>query len=436
MAYKFRGGIHPHDNKKATNKKAIEVIKPPEYVYLPVSMHIGAPCTPCVEVEQTVMVGQQVATSEAFVSAPIHAPISGVVTAIGQKLDASGKMIETITIKNDFKDTPINVDLVDYRELSSEEIIEKIRQGGIVGHGGAAFPTHVKMTSALGKIDTIVINGAECEPYITSDNRVMLEYSDEFIKGCKILAYIFGIPSILIGVEKNKPEVFPVLRQAISENVSTAKVVPLKTRFPQGAEKQLIYALTKRQVPSGKLPADVGCVVLNVDTVVAIYNLFNTGMPDIRRIVTVSGHAVANPKNLLTPIGTPISHLFECAGGLKEEPNKIIMGGPMMGVSQFSDAVPIFKGTNAILAFTEEDAKIEKTTECLRCGKCVNVCPMGLQPVYMNLYGERDMFDEFANIGGNDCIACGSCAFECPARINLVANFRTTRQKAHEAKAN
>ena len=307
-------------------------------------------------------------------------------------------------------------------------------EGGVVGHGGAAFPTHIKISSGLGKVDTIIINGAECEPYITSDHRLMLEHPEKLIGGLKILEKAFGITNIKIGVEENKKDTFEGINKAIADASSPAELVPLHTRFPQGAEKQLIYAITKRETPSGKLPSDVGCAVFNVDTVISIYTLFTEGLPVIRRIVTVSGSAIANPKNLHAPIGTLVSHLIECAGGLLNEPNKLIMGGPMMGHAQFSLDIPVLRGTNAFLALSGKEDRRVKNPACLRCGKCVSVCPMGLTPVYMNLYTNKGMLNEFAEIGGMDCMECGSCAYECPARIQLVQSFRTAKQKVLDSR--
>lgn len=430
MAFKFRGGIHPSDQKSATNKKSIEKLKAPEFVTLPVSMHIGAPCAPIVSVGDLVKVGQKIADTDAFVSAPIHATVSGKVKSVGDMLHPNGNMVTTITIENDFTDSVFEeVKPMDYQKMTPEQIVKAVREGGIVGHGGAAFPTHIKISSALEKIDTIIVNGAECEPYITSDHRLLLEKPNELIEGLKILEKTFGVSNIQIGVEKNKKDTFAGIEKAIADANSPAKLVPLKTLFPQGAEKQLIYAITKREVPSGKLPADVKCAVFNVDTVIAINTLFKTGMPAIRRIVTVSGSAVANPKNLHVQIGTPVANIIEACGGLKEDPNKLIMGGPMMGVSQFSLDIPVIKGTNAFLALSGKEDKRVSNPACLRCGKCVNVCPMGLTPVYMSLYSDKDNMEGFESVDGMDCMECGSCSYICPARIQLVQKFRTSKQK-------
>lgn len=428
MASKFRGGVHPHDHKEATNKKSIEKVKAPDYVYLPMRMHIGAPSVPCVSVGDEVRIGQKIADKQGAFSACIHATVSGTIDSISPRLTSSGDKVETIVIKNDFKNN-LATDLprYNYEEMTGAEIVDAIADSGIVGHGGAAFPTHIKISSALGKIDTIIVNAAECEPFITSDHRLLIEQPDKLIQGLKILERVFGISKILIGIEKNKKDTFGFIETAITNASSPAKIVPLPTRYPQGSEKQLIYALTKREVKSGALPADAHVVMFNVDTVIAIATLFEKGLPMVRRIVTVSGSAIANPKNLETPIGTLVSHIVDNAGGLKIEPNKLIMGGPMMGQSQYTLDIPVIKGTNAFLALGKDEDKRAKDPACIRCGKCETVCPMGLVPVFMNMYAEHDMYDEYEKIGGLDCIACGCCSYECPARIELVQQFKNTK---------
>lgn len=432
MVYTFRGGIHPgpHSDpgyKAATNTKPIEAMPAPDQVILPVSMHIGAPAKPIVKVGDIVDMGQMIAEAGGFVSAPVHATVSGKVIAVEPRLHPSGSKIMSIVIENDKEDRlHESVHPYDFASMSNEERIECIRSAGMVGHGGATFPTHVKIQSGIGKCDTIIVNGAECEPYITSDHRLLLERPEEVVGGLKMLADIMGVQNAIIAIEENKADTFPKIEELIKDD-SRLKLCPLKCKYPQGAEKQLINACTGREVPSGKLPADAGCAVFNVDTTGAIYRRFTTGMPVVRRVVTVSGSAIANPKNLETRIGTQVEKLIDACGGFKEAPNKLLMGGPMMGVAQFSLEIPIFKGTNAFLAFCGEEDKRVEEPNCIRCGKCINACPMHLMPMMMNAYGKAGEYDQCVELGAMDCIECGSCAYVCPARIPLVARFRLTK---------
>lgn len=434
MAYTFRGGIHPDDQKAATNKKAIEPMAPPKQVVLPVSMHIGAPAKPVVKKGDQVFLGQLVAEAGGNVSANIHATVSGTVVDVAPRPHPNGSKVLSVVIENDFQDTPDpSLHPLDMDAMTQEEIINAIREAGIVGHGGATFPANVKIRSGLGKADTLILNGAECEPYITSDHRVMLEQTDDVILGIKILLKALGLQKAKLAVEENKADVFSHVEKLLPAD-GPIELCRLKTKYPQGAEKQLIFALTGREVPSGKLPADAGCVVFNVDTCATIARKFRTGMNDIRRIVTVSGSAITAPKNLEVRVGTPIGEVIEAAGGFKEEPNKILMGGPMMGVAQFDLTAPIFKGTNAILAFCGDEAKGSKTPSCIRCGRCVEACPMRLMPTYIYLYGEKGNLEACEKYDALDCIECGACTYVCPGKLPLVQGIRSAKQRILNAR--
>lgn len=429
MSQTFKGGVHPDDSKSYTKGRPIEQLPPPEKVILPMSMHIGAPCSPLVKVGDRVLLGQMIASSEAPMSAPIHATVSGVVSTVEPMPHPNGSKVMSVVIDNDRLDEPDpSMMPISYASMTPEEMIEKIKNAGIVGHGGAAFPTHIKLSSAIGKVDTVIINGAECEPFLTSDHRILIEYPWEVISGIQIILKILGIQNALLGIEVNKSNTFEKINSLLPSDGSI-KLVPLMTKYPQGAEKQLIKSLTRREVPSGKLPADAGCAVFNIDTAGAIFRLFNSGMPMIRRIVTVSGPDIVSPKNVETRIGTPIKDLIEFCGGFSEPPTKLLMGGPMMGTSLFSDEVPVIKGTNGILAFAETQPLHISDPKCIRCGRCVTDCPMGLVPTYIYRSFMAGNMDECKSYSPLDCIECGVCSFTCPAKIPLTQGIRTAKQQ-------
>ena len=429
MSQTFKGGVHPDDSKSYTKGRPIEQLPPPEKVILPMSMHIGAPCSPLVKVGDRVLLGQMIASSEAPMSAPIHATVSGVVSTVEPMPHPNGSKVMSVVIDNDRLDEPDpSMMSISYASMTPEEMIEKIKNAGIVGHGGAAFPTHIKLSSAIGKVDTVIINGAECEPFLTSDHRILIEYPWEVISGIQIILKILGIQNALLGIEVNKSNTFEKINSLLPSDGSI-KLVPLMTKYPQGAEKQLIKSLTRREVPSGKLPADAGCAVFNIDTAGAIFRLFNSGMPMIRRIVTVSGPDIVSPKNVETRIGTPIKDLIEFCGGFSEPPTKLLMGGPMMGTSLFSDEVPVIKGTNGILAFAETQPLHISDPKCIRCGRCVTDCPMGLVPTYIYRSFMAGNMDECKSYSPLDCIECGVCSFTCPAKIPLTQGIRTAKQQ-------
>ena len=437
MAQAFFGGVHPNDMKAATNEKAIEQLQAPAQVVIPMSMHFGAPCTPTVSKGDYVKLGQKIGEFKGL-GAPIHASVSGTVAAVEPRPYSMGGKVMSVVIDNDFKDdlseevhAPADPDA-----LSVEEMVEMVKQAGIVGMGGATFPTHTKISSGIGKVDTVIINGAECEPYITGDHRAMLERPAEIIGGCCYLAKMFGVSKVVIGVEDNKKNGIEALNKVIAEQKAPVVVESLRCRYPQGGEKQLCQAITGKQVPPGGLPANIGCAVFNINTTCAIYRAITTGMPVVKKIVTVSGSGVVEPKNIECPIGTPISKLFDACGGLREDTYKLIMGGPMMGLAQYNVDVTVGKGTGAMLAFAGKEEQYEEHPQCIRCGKCVGVCPMRLEPVFMYKYLMKGDVDTWQNtLHGMDCIECGACSYICPGRLHLTHSFKVGKQKVKEAAA-
>ena len=429
MAQAFFGGVHPHDMKAATNEKAIEQLAPPAQVVIPMSMHFGAPCTPLVKAGDHVKVGQKIGEFHGL-GAPIHASVSGTVKAVEPRPYSMGGNIMSVVIENDMQDE-LSEEVqapADPNALSVEEMVEIVKNAGIVGMGGATFPTHVKITSGIGKVSTVIINGAECEPYITGDHRTMLERPEEIIGGAKFLAKMFGVDKVVIGVEDNKRNGIDAMNKVIAAEKAPVVVEPLRCRYPQGGEKQLCQAITGRQVPPGGLPADIGCAVFNINTTCAIYRALTTGMPVVRKIVTVSGSGVVEPKNLECPIGTPVTNLLDACGGLKDGTFKLIAGGPMMGMAQYTADISVAKGTGAILAFCENEEKTVENPQCIRCGKCVSVCPMHLEPLFMYQYASKGMVEELNAAHIMDCMECGACSYICPARMHLTHMFKTGKQ--------
>ena len=433
MAQAFFGGVHPNDRKAATNEKPIEQLAPPPEVIIPMSMHFGAPCTPLVKKGDTVKVGQKIGEFRGL-GAPIHASVSGKVTAVEPRPYSMGGNMISVVIENDFQDTPSEeiTPPADPDALSVEEMVEAVKNAGIVGMGGATFPTHVKISGGIGKVDTVIINGAECEPYITGDHRTMLERPEEIIRGAMYLGKMFGIENVIIGVEDNKPDGIQTLKETIAKLDSYVTVEPLRCRYPQGGEKQLCQAITGKQVPPGGLPSNIGCAVFNINTTCAVYRAIAFGMPVVRKIVTVSGSGVLEPKNIECPIGTPVSRLFDACGGLDERTYKLVMGGPMMGMAQYTAEVPVGKGTGAMLAFCEDEEQTVEHPQCIRCGKCVAACPMHLEPLFMYQYASKNMLDELADAHIMDCMECGACAYACPARMHLTHMFKYGKQKLKE----
>lgn len=416
----------------------IEDLPAPAKMVYPISQHIGAPAKPIVEVGEEVKMGQMIAEAGGFVSSPIHASVSGKVTAIQPHLHPNGGMVNSIIIENDFQNTLYTPALHRHLDdVTPEEIVNIVKNAGIVGMGGATFPTHVKLSPPKEKkVKTIVINGAECEPYLTSDHRVMLEQPEVLLDGCYAMMKALNCPECIIAIEENKPDAIEAISALLTNiNEKRVKLAVLKTKYPQGSEKQIIQAITKREVPPGGLPLDVGIVVDNVDTCAAIGRSVKNGLPLMRRVVTVGGGAFANHRNFRVFIGTPISELIKEVGGFCEEPAKIILGGPMMGTSLFSTEVPVIKGTGALIALTKEETYVSKPSPCLRCGECVSLCPMRLEPLMLNAYALAGDLDECLKLNIMDCMECGSCTYICPGKRNPVQSIRIAKQRIAERKA-
>lgn len=440
MLKTFRGGVHPCDMKEPTaNKKIVELDPSPEMVY-PMTQHIGAPSKPIVAVGDYVYAGQKIAETDGFVSACIHATVSGTVKAIEKRMHPNGLFVQSIVIEDDEKDNvyPHIKGCDDYTKLSKAEIIEIIKDKGVVGLGGATFPTHVKLSPPdEAKIDYVIINAAECEPYLTSDYRAMLETPEQVIGGLKIIMHMFNLKDGYIGIEDNKEVAIETMKAiAAKQKDVNIHVVTLKTKYPQGGEKQLINAVTGRKVGPGQLPWQVGAIVANVDTSRAIYMAVLRGLPVMTRIVTTGGDCVNNPSNFKVRIGTRLGDIYDQTGGLNVSPKKVIMGGPMMGMALPNLDVPAIKGTSGLLAFSEKYAYGDRETACLKCGKCVDACPMKLLPNRLDAAARKDDFESLKKLNINDCIECGSCAFSCPAKRRQVQQIKVAKAKMRALQQN
>jgi len=426
----FAQGIHPDYNKELTQGKAIEELPAPKTVIIPLHQHIGATCEPLVKVGDQVYECQKIADTTKFISAPIHASISGIVKKIDKHLHPCGTQVNSITIEAQ----PVErTELPDkgYKslaDLTPDKIRSIVREAGVVGLGGAAFPTHVKLSPFEDKkIDTILINGCECEPYITADHRIMLEQPQEIIAGAQAIAKACGAQSIIIGIEDNKPD-------AIERLKSQIQIVKLETKYPQGGEKMLVKAILNREVPTKGLPLDVGVVVCNVGTAVAVHKAITAATPLIKRVVTVTGSGIKEPKNLLVRIGTPFKDLIEYCGGLTDDAAKLIAGGPMMGVAQVSVDVPVVKATSCLLVMNKKEAEENKIYPCVKCASCVEYCPMSLVPSRLAAFAENGRYGEFEEWGGQDCIECGCCTYVCPANIPIVHWIKLAKLKLSQMK--
>ena len=427
MAFSFFGGVHPNENKGYARDKETQIFPEPDVLIIPMSQHIGAPCKPLVKKGDLVTVGQKIGDNQGL-CVPVHASVSGKVKAVEAKPHTNGSTVMSVVIENDHLGTlcedikPRTQEEVD--NLTKEEIIGIVREAGIVGMGGATFPTHVKLGGQ--GVDTVIVNAGECEPYITSDDRLCREQPEKVISGLKVVMKVFGLKEGHIGIEDNKPEAIAALNALLCKEDGII-VDALPAKYPQGAEKQLIYAVTGREVPSGALPASVGCAVFNAATIKAIHDAVYEGMPLIKRIVTVSGDILMEPKNLLVPIGTTFDALID-ACGYKENPYKVLSGGPMMGAAQYDLSVPTIKGVNAVTVLGAKNKYDVEDSRCLRCGKCIDACPMKLMPVLMYKSIQANDVQEMKDNNMMDCIECGSCAYTCPAGVPLVLGFRVAKQ--------
>lgn len=425
----FVGGIHPYDGKDLSKDKPILDVLPKGEMVYPMSQHIGAPAKPIVAKGDRVLAGQKIAESGGFVSAPIYASVSGTVKSIETRRVVTGDLIQSIVIDNDglYESMEFHP-YAPVDKLQKDEIIDIVKEAGVVGMGGAGFPTHVKLSPKdPDKIDYVIANCAECEPYLTSDYRRMMEEPDKLIGGLKIILKLFDNAHGILAVEDNKPDCISLLKQ-MTKNDTQITVKALKTKYPQGAERQLIYATTGRKINSSMLPADVGCIVDNVDTVVAIYRAVTEGRPLMERIVTVTGDAVANPRNFRVPIGMSYQELLDVAGGFKQDPEKIICGGPMMGFGMFDLNVPTTKTSTALLALTQDDVSAMEPSPCINCGRCVEACPGRIVPSLLATYAEHFDEESFVEHNGMECCECGCCSFVCPAKRPLTQEIKSMRK--------
>lgn len=426
----FRGGIHPYEGKELSKDHPIEKYLPKGDLVYPLSQHIGAPSVPCVKKGDTVLAGQKIADAGGFVSVPLHASVSGTVKGIEKRLNATGSMVDCIVIENDQQYQETEFQEARLEDLTKEEILNRIKGGGVVGMGGAGFPTHVKLAPKdPSKIEYILVNGAECEPYITSDYRRMIEEPEKVVKGLQVILTLFDSAKGYICIEDNKPDCIAKMKELVKD-IDRIEVKEMMTKYPQGGERTLIYAATGREINSTMLPADVGCVVDNVETVISVYKAVILGRPVNSRVVTVTGDGIKEPKNLLVLAGTDMSELIDAAGGLKAKIAKAISGGPMMGFALYDLHVPCTKTTSAFL-FLEHDAVSEAQeiqTACINCGRCVSVCPGHVLPARLAKLAERGDMAGFEALDGMECCECGCCSYICPAKRPLTQSIKSMRK--------
>lgn len=431
----FKGGVHPYEGKELAKDQPIVTVLPKGDLVYPLSQHIGAPASPIVAVGDTVLKGQKIAEAGGFVSSPIYASASGKVKAIEPRRVAVGDMVNSIVIENDGEFNEVAYEpCEDVTALSKEEIINKVKEAGVVGMGGAGFPTHVKLSpKEPEKIEYIIANCAECEPYLTADYRRMLENPEELIAGMKIILQLFEHAQGVFGIEDNKPDCIEKMQELVKDEPRLS-VCPLQTKYPQGGERQLIYAVTGRAINSKMLPADAGCIVDNVETIISIYNAVKLGKPVMNRVSTITGDAIANPGNFLYSIGTNYAELVDAAGGFKTQPEKIISGGPMMGFAMFSLDIPTTKTSSSLLCLTKDEVSAIEPSACINCGRCVEACPEQLIPSRLAKFSNNGLSAEFEKWYGLECVECGSCSFVCPARRQLAQSIKTMKKQVLAAK--
>lgn len=433
MRARFAGGVHPDPRKAATERLSIVDLPPPAVAAIPLQQHIGPKSRALVKAGDIVLRGQKIGEAEGFVAAHVHASVAGKVKEVSLQPHPLGTAVEAVVIENDGTDAPASCETHSWETSTPEALRGLVREAGIVGLGGATFPTHVKLDPPKAKhIDALVVNGAECEPYLTADHRLMLERAEQIVGGARILARILGVNRILVGVEANKQDAVAALRLAGGAGV---EVESLPVMYPQGAEKQLIKALLGRDVPPPPgLPMDAGVVVQNVGTCAAVYDAVCHGRPLTERVVTVAGGGVSRPGNFRVRIGTPLRQLVEACGGLSPDTVRLVMGGPMMGTSQASLDAPVIKGTSGLLALTRDEVPARRAGNCIRCGRCVRSCPMGLLPATLALYAQHQLYDRAEGIDAMACMECGSCAYVCPAAIPLVQHIRLAKSRIAAAR--
>lgn len=421
----FKGGVHFNDFKSLTSDKAVAQPSLPDFVTIPLDQHIGVSSKALVKVGDRVLVGQKIGEADANMSVPVHSSVSGEVTAITRVQKTDGLFSEAIVIQSDGLDEMgYEEKSLNYETLSKDQILNYIKEAGIVGLGGAAFPTHIKLNPSSDKsIDTVLINGSECEPFLTADQKVMEMYSEEIVQGIKVILKVLDAPRAIICIEDNKPGAIEKMRQA-TQGLGNIEVASVVTKYPQGDERMLVKSVLNREIPKGGLPADIGAVIINCYTTKSIYDALFKNKPLYERMVTVAGSGLKDSKNMLVRIGSPLSYLIKNAGGMTEDCKKIIMGGPMMGNGQYTLEAPVIKGMSGLLAFNEKDSQTPKSTQCIKCGRCVDACPVHLEPLNLNMYVNNNDMDA-ARVDHIDiCVQCGSCSYVCPSKINLAETIK------------